>query len=334
MNEASPSWEIAAPLAYPRRRPDLTILADGRLLAIGGSIEGQNTPGCAMHAAEIFDPASGEWTTMASMARSRIYHSVAVLLPDGRVLAAGGENSEIGGERNYEIYSPPYLFQGSRPQITAAPDAVGYGTSFVVYTPEASTIDRAALVRPSAVTHNFDQNQRYVPLALSQAAGSVELTAPVDGNMAPPGYYMLFLLDDTGVPSVARFVRLGDDVTSAGSVPDGTGVAETPLTIEPSTVAGKLDLAWGESCSNADADYVVYEGTLGDFASHVPVVDPSCTTGGETSATITPGAGSRYYLVVAVSDTGFEGGFGVRSDGSPRPAGPTVCGEQSIGVCP
>jgi hypothetical protein len=335
MTLPDPQWQVASQLSFPRRRPDLVTLPDGRLLAIGGSVEGQNSPECAMHAAEVWDPAGGQWTTWASMARPRIYHSTAMLLPDGRVLVAGGENTHVGGgEKNYEVFSPPYLFQGPRPQITSAPAAVGYGTEFKVFTPDAASISKVVLMRLSSVTHNFDMNQRYVPLSFAQSTGALDVVAPADGNLAPPGYYMLFLVDSGGVPSVASFVRLSTGVSLAGAVPDGSAVPGAQLTMTRSATPGDLDLSWAASCAVTDVDYVVYEGTLGEFTSHLPVAVPNCTTGGTTSATITPGSSDRYYLIVPLSDTGFEGAYGSRSDGTPRLPGLSSCEAQAVGVCP
>ena len=207
---ASPSWTIGASMAYARRRPDLTLLPDGRALAVGGSVQGQNDPDCAVHAAEIYDPIADTWTEWASMSQPRIYHSTAVLLPDARVLVAGGEavRQSGSGEKNYEIFSPPYLFQGPRPTITSAPASVGYGESFNVPTPDAGSISSVVFMRPSSVTHNFDQNQRYVPLTFVANGASLDVTSPANGNWAPPGYYMLFILDGSGVPSEAKFVQL------------------------------------------------------------------------------------------------------------------------------
>ena len=213
MTQATPSWRVVDAMEFPRRRPDLVILPDGSLLAIGGSIEGQSSPECAMHAAEVWDPGTELWTTWASMARPRIYHSTALLLPDGRLLVAGGENSHVsGGERNYEIFSPPYLFQGGRPQIQAAPAEILYGQRFSVATALTASIQSVALMRPSSVTHNLDQSQRYLPLTFTSNASALQIDAPADGNLAPPGYYMLFLVDGNGVPSEAHFLRLGVDV--------------------------------------------------------------------------------------------------------------------------
>ena len=117
-------------------------------------------------------------------------------------------------------------------------------------------------------------------------------------------------------------------------MPDGAGVPGSGLTVAPSAVPGDLDLSWGASCITTDVDYVVYEGVIGDFTSHVPVAAPNCTTGGATSATITPGAGNRYYLIVPLSPAGFEGSYGFQSDGTPRPASLSPCATQTVGSCP
>jgi hypothetical protein len=144
---------------------------------------------------------------MAAQRVQRTYHSTAVLLPDGRVLSAG---SDFGpGQETVEIYSPPYLFRGSRPSIASAPPSVPYGESFRIETPEASEISRVALIRPGSTTHAVDFDQRYVDLTFAETSGAVEAVAPSSPAAAPPGYYMLFILDEAGVPSVAEFVHLG-----------------------------------------------------------------------------------------------------------------------------
>ncbi|MCA1628230.1 MAG: fibronectin type III domain-containing protein, partial [Acidobacteria bacterium] len=132
LNDASPTWRYVAPMAYPRRHSNATLLPDGKVLVTGGtSGPGFNNETSPVYAAEMWDPATESWTTMASMSRMRLYHSAAVLLPDGRVLAAGQPR---GGatQQDAEIYSPPYLFKGARPAIASAPTSVTYGQTFFV----------------------------------------------------------------------------------------------------------------------------------------------------------------------------------------------------------
>jgi hypothetical protein len=146
------------------------------------------------------------------MVSPRLYHSTALLLPDARVLVAGGGRfngvNEPTDQLNSEIYSPPYLFKGARPVISSAPATIQYATSFSITTPDASQITSAALIRLGAVTHAFDQNQRYVPLTLQQATGGLTLQSPSSANLAPPGYYMLFIVNSNGVPSIASIVKV------------------------------------------------------------------------------------------------------------------------------
>jgi Galactose oxidase-like, Early set domain len=159
---------------------------------------------------ELWDPATGQWRLGPPQAENRAYHSIAMLLPDGRVISAGDDVHGGTDRDTAEIYEPPYLFKGARPTITWAPGAVRTGTSFEVDTPDAN-ITRATLIAPSAVTHAADMNERSLSLSVSQRAGGVTLTAPASAAIAPDGYYMLFLLTDQGVPSVAKWVRLSVD---------------------------------------------------------------------------------------------------------------------------
>jgi hypothetical protein len=120
----------------------------------------------------------------------------------------GADFGNVPDQKSAEFYSPPYLFQGARPAISQSPSQIGYGANFFVATPDAATIASAALIRTGAVTHFFDQNARYVPLAFSQTTGGLTVTAPANANLAPPGYYLLFIVNGTGVPSIAPFVQL------------------------------------------------------------------------------------------------------------------------------
>lgn len=203
----SPAWSYTGSMTYPRENENLVLLADGTVLAVGGG--GGGGPYLnAVLTPELYDPNTGEWTVMAPQNVQRTYHSTALLLPDGRVLSAG---SNDGGsmEQTYEIFSPPYLFHGPRPVITSAPPPLTYGTAFTIITPDAASITSVALVRPGATTHADNFDQRYVNLSFSAASGQITATAPVSGNYAPPGYYMLVIVNSSGIPSVMRFVYLG-----------------------------------------------------------------------------------------------------------------------------
>ena len=205
MTAPTPAWRSVEPMAFPRRRMNLPILADGTVMAVGGTRSSDNAAEAVLQG-EIFDPATDQWSTVASMAEARMYHSIALLLPDGRVLTGGGE---AGGRLRAQIYSPPYLFKGPRPTVSSAPGSAGFGTSFTVSTPDAADISSVALIRPSAVTHALDMNQRYVPLSFTRSSGALTVTAPTNGNVAPPGYYMMIIKNSAGVPSVASWVRVG-----------------------------------------------------------------------------------------------------------------------------
>ena len=182
------------------------------MLATGGETDkdGGNTSN-AVYTAELWSAGTQTWSTMASMHTPREYHSTALLLPDGRVVESGmgADFGNVPDQQTAEFFSPPYLFKGPRPTITQAPSQVHYGTSFNINTPDAATIQTAVLIRLGAVTHFFDENTRYVPLNIQVGAGALTLTAPVDGKSAPPGYYMLFIVNAAGVPSVAPIIQVG-----------------------------------------------------------------------------------------------------------------------------
>jgi hypothetical protein len=211
MTQQSPAWHQTASMAYPRSYLNLTSLPDGTVLATGGETDKDGGKiANAVYAAELWSPQTQTWSTMASMHTPREYHGTALLLPDGRVLESGmgADFGNVPDQKSAEFYSPPYLFKGARPVISQSQAQIGYGASFFVGTPDAATITSVALIRTGAVTHFFDQNARYVPLGFSQTTGGLTVTAPANANLAPPGYYMLFIVNGTGVPSIAPFVQL------------------------------------------------------------------------------------------------------------------------------
>jgi Domain of unknown function (DUF1929)/Concanavalin A-like lectin/glucanases superfamily/Glyoxal oxidase N-terminus/Kelch motif/Galactose oxidase, central domain len=206
---AAPSlqWRNTAPMSFPRMYGNPVVLPDGKVLVVGGG-RGPGIYDNPVKEAELFDPVSESWTTMAPQVAPRIYHSTAVLLPDGRVVSAGQDKGSF--QFTAEIYSPPYLFKGPRPQISSAPGEVGYDETFTISTPDPASIQRVALVRPDSVTHSVNFDQRYVDLSFSVGAGTITATSPPSANHAPPGPYMLFLVSSSGVPSVASWVMVGD----------------------------------------------------------------------------------------------------------------------------
>lgn len=220
LNETSPAWRSVPGMAFARRQLNATILADGQVLVTHGtSGSGFNDVAGAVRAAELWNPATRSWSTMANESKSRTYHSTALLLPDGRVLSSGsGEGGGVlyeNSEFTAQVFSPPYLFESdgtlaARPTITSASSRISYGQSFTVATPDAGTVTRGTLIRLSSVTHAFNQSQLIYPLTFS-VTGSTSLTAagPTNANLAPPGPYMLFLVNQQGVPSVAKMVTVG-----------------------------------------------------------------------------------------------------------------------------
>jgi hypothetical protein len=160
-----------------------------------------------VHAAEAWSPATGSWTALGSNQVSRVYHSTTVLLPDGRVLHAGsGDGPGLPRELSAEIFSPPYLFRGARPRIEQVAAAAAYGEQFLVTTLDGPQVVRATLVRLSSVTHAFDESQRFIELSFRRVVEGLMVNAPSAPPLAPPGPYLLTLLDDTGIPSISRII--------------------------------------------------------------------------------------------------------------------------------
>jgi hypothetical protein len=207
------------------------MLPTGQVMAFSGAnrdeVVGPGT-GNPVRQAELFDPATGTWTPMATAHHGRTYHNTAALLPDGSILVGGhspiptgygaprtlpGGFSNNFRDPSFEIYNPPYMFWGARPSISSAPDFIRWGKTFTIQTPDASKIDQVVLVRNTAITHLTDGDQREIVLTVvGRTAHSLTLAAPPDGNVAPPGPYMLFVNAKTGkglVPSISKQLFLG-----------------------------------------------------------------------------------------------------------------------------
>ncbi len=201
-------------MAFPRSYHNLILLPDGSVLVTGGE-QTTNTfdETQAVLAAELWSPTAEAWTTMASMTVPRLYHSTALLLPDGRVLVAGGgrfgnPTGDYQDKLNAEIYSPPYLFKGPRPVISSAPTLISHNSTFSVTSPGASRIASVSLLHLGSVTHHFNQGQRFLNLSFQQIGSTLIVQTPVGANDALPGEYMLFIVDGNGIPSVASIVTM------------------------------------------------------------------------------------------------------------------------------
>ena len=213
-----PAWRQVASMHFARRQHSATILADGSVLVTGGtSGPGFNnlSPGRPVHVAESWDPVSEKWTMLAAEDVDRCYHATAVLLPDATVLSAGGGEFLIGSQpndprdshRTAQIFHPPYLFRGPRPQIRAAPDAISYGERFSLEV-RGPNVAKVTWIGLPSVTHAADHSQRINILHFRRSNGGVTVTAPERPETCPPGDYMLFALSKAGVPSVARIMRI------------------------------------------------------------------------------------------------------------------------------
>lgn len=207
---ASPAWAVTGSMAVARRQLNLTILPDGTVLATGGTRTcGPSDEAGAVFSAELWEPGTGQWRTLSSASVVRVYHSSAILLPDGRVLSTGsGDGGGVTPQLSYEMFSPPYLFRGARPSYNLASTTMRYGQPFAVSTADAAAIRKVTIIRLPSTTHAFNMSQRLNTLAFTSSAGGLTLTPPSAGRVAPPGPYMLFLVNDAGVPSIAQIVML------------------------------------------------------------------------------------------------------------------------------
>lgn len=231
LSAANPRYGPRLRLNFDRMHLNAVLLPDRTVLVTGGGgtreaslVKGQIDPQPVRErlVAEIFNPDTQAWRSVAPATIARLYHSVALLLPDGRVVAAGG-NPDKGSQVNWlppdpfeemrlELYSPPYLFKNARPTITDAPEQVTYGQQIVIKTAQAPNIKWINLIRPGLTTHSFNCEQRLIDVPFVRPAQPGQLNATLPGapdrNVATPGWYMLFLTDSNNVPSVAHWVHL------------------------------------------------------------------------------------------------------------------------------
>lgn len=336
----TPIWNASTNRMIGRNNHNLVLLPDGEVLVVGGANtvgNGTSNPTVSVTVPQIWNPDTltvGYWYgnnsstfEFDSSLVDRNYHTTAMLLPDGRVLVAGGNDDVNGGHNKADIYSPFYLFNANgsprtRPVIQGAPTRVSYGEKFALQMgPDDTQITKVALVRPAATTHGFDQNQRYVPLAFSvmlqQISGERRylVSAPNDSLDAPPGNYMLFALNGDGTPAIARWIQIRTtnlDTASPSTVADLVKVCShgtwaelqwsTPWGDQGAAIKTPIrayDLRWRTSSMPTWADFQQY----GSPAAHTPApaLDPDASPTATTSVyNLSPG--TQYYFRLVAKD--------------------------------
>jgi hypothetical protein len=342
MGASKPAWVYGPNMSEARIEMDAVMLPNGKVLAVNGSLNDEDSTTASLNA-DLYDPASNTFSSAGANAFARLYHSGALLLPDATVLVLGGNPERGTYEPHMEIYTPAYLFNSSggpatRPTITSVtPGVVGYGSSFQIQTPDAASISSAVLIRAGSPTHAFDMDQRLVGLNFTAGSGVLNATTPPNGSIAPPGYYLLFILNSTGVPSIAQFVQLS--LTPTDQPP--TGIISSPsgnVAINPGQSVSFAGT--GTSSSNSIASY------LWSFPGGSPasssLADPGAVTFSSVgtytaSLTVTDSLGStdpnpptRTITVTgppsitSANSTAFTvataGNFTVTTSGSPTPA--------------
>ena len=322
-NAPTPSWQPIAPMHYARAFSIMTMLADGTVLMIGGQPQTGDTNGSYQVSGgvlpnEIWDPSTGNWTTVASLASTRGYHTSALLLPDGRVLVAGSGHAKRGYPAQYsaQIYSPPYLFNGPRPTIASAPTAATYGSSITVSTPDAGSISGVNLVDLGASTHQTDGDQRFVPLSFTQNQGSLTVQMPPSGSWAPPGNYMLFIVNSRGVPSVASIINISAEAAPSIQRARAAAYSGRSARVTPTAAGGGQAVSPGAVAHRPQATpaFIQRATAYADTVRRIPLkLQADVTVGdrlvveasiwGGDAARVTDSSGDRYTEVVRKTAT-------------------------------
>ena len=300
VTSGTPIFTPTQSVSTVRKLMTTTLLADGQVLVTGGSPVWNEIFGANKNA-EIWNPTTGQWTLGAEGARPRLYHSTAILLPDASVLVGGGgAPAPVGvagrGEQNMQVYYPPYLFtahgtQAARPAITAVPDWLEIGKTIRVDA-TGSGVSRITLVKTGSVTHGWNFDQRFIDLTFTRTAtatgSTLAVNTPSRAGEATPGYYMLFVFDDAGVPSVARILRLG--------VAGAPNTQLRPSIANPGNQTGTLGVAQNLTLSASDpnGDTLVYS------AAGLPPGQSIDSRSGQITGT--PSAPGGYNVVVSASD--------------------------------
>jgi fibronectin type 3 domain-containing protein len=280
LSAASPSWSPGPSMSSGRIQMNAVLLPNGKVLAEGGSVNNE-APSGPGKSADLYDPVTNTMAAGGTASYSRLYHSTALLLPDATVMSIGSNPGDRGRyEGAIEVYTPPYLFDANdqlittnRPRITGIGPVSGpfaYNAPFWVTYTSAGTISAAVLVRGGSTTHTFDMEQRLIGLCgpspqppCTASAGTLDFTTPLNSNIAPPGYYMLFLLDGSGVPSEARFIQLSPYTT-----PPPVGAIASPAA--DVTIPAGGSVSFGTNTSAAKYSWIFPGGSPASSAVQNP----------------------------------------------------------------
>ena len=289
-------------MAHARAFANSVVLPNGEVVTMGGQTyavpySDQNS----ILTAELWHPSTGRFSTLAPEAEPRNYHSVAVLLPDGRVFSGGGGLCGFCSTNHPDgqIFTPPYLLNANgtlktRPTITAAPTQAATGQTITVTT--GGPVRQFSMVRYGESTHSADNDQRRVPLAIVSAHDDTyQLAVPSDPGIALPGPYLLFALDAAGTPSVATTMTVTTVPTRAPSDAYGHAVfASAPALYWPLNEAGgptAADRSGNGDTGNYSSTGITYQavspveaasgtgvtlnGSSGQIVASQPTTDPT-----------------------------------------------------------
>jgi hypothetical protein len=300
-----PVIRTVSPVTIRRKYSAPVILPDGKCIIFGGTESG---PWDAVYKPEMFDPVTQAWRSDLPPAWfPRPYHQVAILLPDGRIWNAGGAPDDGSSSVTAQFFSPGYLFAGARPTISGAPTVGAYGGTISIPTPDAPTISsnpsawKVSLVRLINATHHYEANQRLVWLQILNAGStSVTVSAPINGSLAPPGDYMIFIVNPSGVPSVGRIVRVpGTGGGGGGTTPTQvTNLTATPIS------SSQINLGWtANPTSEGVTSYNVYRSTVSGFTPSTQNLIAQPTTNSYSNTGLAAST-TYYYKVAAVNSAG------------------------------
>ena len=275
------------------------ILPDGDVLLVGGSSWNGDVSQEALDSAldnvsnhaELWNPQTERWSTLAAGKRARLYHSTALLLPDGRVLVAGGGAPGPVTNRNAELFSPPNLFDGNtlapRPTISSAPKSANYGSKIEVRHPSGNNIARVTLIKTGAVTHAYNMEQRFLELAFDDISTGVRVTMPSSASNATPGYYLMFLIDNKGTPSKGSIIKLSqvDDDDSDTEYAPPIATPDTANAINNQTITVDVlsnDIGTGLTLEPLSSSYSLQAGRVSISNQKIQYTAPATFTGEDT----------------------------------------------------